>query len=122
MITMMVELCGAYGTLKLAKARIAQLEEALYNQGNQPPIEPEQAQPVLPQEMLSPVPPTPSEVINALAPGHDDRFSSAPPHPSTYIRGQHCQGCAGIIRTYMTRPIGLVARAHILGFWIYVIF
>lgn len=43
MITTMGELCGIYGTLKLVEVRIAQLEEALYNQGNQPPIEPEQA-------------------------------------------------------------------------------
>lgn len=39
MITLL-ELRGAYETLQLAEARIAQLEEALYNQGDLPPIEP----------------------------------------------------------------------------------
>lgn len=42
MMTMLLDLRGAYDTLQLAEARIVELEGALYNPGKLPLMEPEQ--------------------------------------------------------------------------------
>lgn len=45
MMATLLELRDAYETLQLTEARIAELEGALYNQGELPPMGPEQGHP-----------------------------------------------------------------------------